>query len=86
MRTYRLGLDQQFTNISGLGQLFVPAVLRGLGARDAASGLADFLPKDLVGLLGDAAKTGDSWLKSTGRKTDDTFRGFLDKLEEMRKP
>ncbi len=84
--TYRLGLDQQFSDISGVGQLFVPAVLRGLGERNATSGLADFLPKDLVGLLGDAAKTGSGLLKSAERKADDTFRGFLDKLEETRKP
>ncbi|MBC7367246.1 MAG: hypothetical protein H7343_10635, partial [Undibacterium sp.] len=47
VRTYRLGLDQQFSNISNLGQLFVPSVLRGLGERDVASGLAAFLPSDL---------------------------------------
>jgi hypothetical protein len=86
VRTYQLGLDQQFSNISSLGQLFVPAVLRGLVERDAATGLAVFLPTDLQALLGDIAKTRDSWLKSAERKADDTFRGFLDKLEETRKP
>ncbi len=84
--TYRLGLDQQFSDISSVGQLFVPAVLRGLGERNAASGLADFLPTDLAGLLGDAAKTGSGLLKSSERKANDAFRGFLDKLEETRKP
>lgn len=84
--TYQLGLDQQFSDISSVGQLFAPAVLRGLGERNATSGLADFLPTDLVGLLGDAAKTGSGLLKSAERKADATFRGFLDKLEETRKP
>jgi len=84
--TYRLGFDQQFSNISSAGQLFVPAVLRGLSERNAASSLADFLPTDLVGLLGGAGKTGSGFLKSAERKANDTFRGFLDKLEETRKP
>jgi hypothetical protein len=86
VRTYRLGLDQEFLNISNLGQLFAPAVLRGLVERDAASDLAVFLPTDLNALLGDAAKTGRSEFKSAERKSNDTFREFLDKLEEKRKP
>lgn len=86
VRTYRLGLDQQFSNISNLGQLFVPAVLRGLVERDAASGLAAFLPTDLNALIGGGGKKDGSWLKSSERKTDDPFRGFLDKLEETQKP
>lgn len=86
VRTYRLGLDQQFSNLSNLGQLFVPAVLRGLVEHDAAASLAVFLPTDLKVLVGNAAKAGESGLKSAERKTEGTFRGFLDKLEETRKP
>ena len=86
VRTYKLGLDQQFSNISHLGQLFVPAVLRSFGAEEDALNIVAFLPPDLVAKLGETAKAGETWWKAAERKTGEVFRGFLDKLEETRKP
>ena len=86
IREHRLGFDQTFTNVSELKQLMVPAVLRSLVASDAAGGLGNFLPRDLGKQLGEAVRAGENWLKPAENKATDTFRGFLDKLEEMRKP
>lgn len=86
VRRYQLGIDQEFSNISHLGQLLVPAVLRNFGDEADASNLVSFLPPDLVAKLGETAKTGETWWKAAERKTGEVFRGLLDKLEETRKP
>ena len=86
VRTYTLGLDQQFGNISTLGQLFVPEVFRGLAERDLAAGLGPFLPPGLRGAFNEASKTWIGSSRSAERASGEPFRGFLDKLEETRKP
>ncbi len=86
VREYRLNFDQTFLNISDPKQLLVPGVMRSLMTNDLAGGLGQFLPGDLGKLLTESARTGQSLLKSAERKAADTFHGFLDKLEEMRKP
>jgi len=86
LRTYKLGLDQQFSNISHLSQLFVPAVLRSFGEEQDALSIVAFLPPDLVAKFGETAKAGETWWKAAERKTGEVFRGLLDKLEETRKP
>ena len=86
IRTYRLGLDRQFTNVSGLAVLLAPAVVRELKERDAATGLAEFLPADLRGFLGDAGKADAGRPQAAERKSEGFFRRPLDKLEETRKP
>jgi hypothetical protein len=86
VRTFKLGLDQRFSNISRLGQLFVPAVLRSFGEEPDALSIAAFLPPDLVAKFDETAKAGETWWKAAERKTGEVFRGLLDKLEETRKP
>jgi hypothetical protein len=86
IRTYRLGLDRQFTNVSGLAQLLAPAVVRELKERDAATGLAEFLPADLRGLPGDSGQADAGRPQAAERKSEGFFRRPLDKLEETRKP
>ena len=86
VRTYALGLDQKFGDISSLGQLFVPEVLRSLAERDVAAGLGPFLPPSLRGAFKEASKTGIGSFKSAERAAAELFRGFLDKLEETGKP
>lgn len=86
VRTYTLGLDQQFGNLSTLGQLFVPEGLRGLADREVAAGLGPFLPPGLRGAFNEALKMGGGPFKAAERASGEPFRGFLDKLEETRKP
>lgn len=86
LRTYRLGLDQTYTELSSLKQLFVPAVRRILEEKNAAVGLADFLPQETGGLAPITPKTPENWLNGAEQKSLNFFRGLRDKLEETRKP
>ncbi len=58
VRTYALGLDRKFVNISALNQLLAPEFLRGLVEPEAASGLGPFLPPDLRAPRDKAPPTG----------------------------
>ena len=86
VREYQLGLDQTFTNISELRQLLGPDVLRTLLANDLLNGLAPFLSGDFGRTLTETARAAGSAPPPAGSKATDLFRGFLDKLEEKRKP
>lgn len=86
LRTYRLGLDQTYRELSSVKQLFVPAVRRILEEKNAALGLADFLPQETGGPAPAAPKTTENWLNQAEQKSLNFFRGLRDKLEETRKP
>jgi hypothetical protein len=86
VRTFALGLDQRFGSISNLGQLLGPEILGGLAEREVAVELAPFLTPDLRNVLNEAAMGKAGLRKATEGKTGEVFRGFLDRLEETRKP
>ena len=86
LRTYRLGLDQSYTDVTSLKHLFSPAVRRGLDEKNASAALADYFPQEISGPPPAPSKTGENWLNTAERKTREIFRGLRDKLEETRKP
>ena len=86
IHTYRLGLDQNFTDVASLKHLFSPAVRRVLDEKNATAALADYFPQEISGPPPAPSKTGENWLNAAERKTLEIFRGLRDKLEETRKP
>ena len=86
IHTYRLGLDQNYTDVASLKHLFSPAVRRVLDEKNASAALADYFPQEISGPPPVPSKTGENWLNAAERKTLEIFRGLRDKLEETRKP
>ena len=86
IHTYRLGLDQNYTDVASLKHLFSPAVRRVLDEKNASAALADYFPQEISGPPPAPSKTGENWLNAAERKTLEIFRGLRDKLEETRKP
>jgi hypothetical protein len=86
LRTYRLGLDQSYTDVTSLKHLFLPAVRRVLEEKNVTAALADYFPQEISGPPPAPSKTGENWLNTAERKTLEIFRGLRDKLEETRKP
>ena len=86
VRTFALELDQRFGSISSAGQLFGPEILRGLAEREVAVELAPFLPPEFRRVLNEAAIGRAGSRKAAENKPGEVFRGFLDRLEETRKP
>ena len=86
VRTFALELDQRFGSISSAGQLFGPEILRGLAEREVAVELAPFLPPEFSRVLNEAAIGRAGSRKAAENKPGEVFRGFLDRLEETRKP
>ncbi len=85
-QTYRLNLDQSYTDVTSLKPLFLPAVRRVLDEKNATAALADYLPQEISAPPPVSSKTGESWLNAAERKSLEIFRGLRDKLEEIRKP
>jgi len=88
--SHRLGLDRSFTNVTDPAQLLAPDVLKRFAGADLGPGLAAFVPgrfgHELGDQLRDAAKTAADQLKDAARQTGIIFKGFIDKLEDSRKP
>ncbi len=87
-REYRVGLNQNYTDVTELKQLFAPDALLGLAPVGAA--LHGLVPGDLGRALNEAvketSKTGAGWLKDLGRKAGQKAKEYIDALEESRKP
>lgn len=83
-RELKLDLDQSYTEVSSLEQLFAPEVRTALAP--AAEALGGLLPREAGRSLGEAAKNGTEFLKETGRKAEEKAKGFFRTLEESRKP
>ena len=79
-------VDQRFSSISSAGQLLGPEILRGLAEREVAVELAPFLPPEFRRVLNEAAIGRAGSRKAAENKPGEVFRGFLDRLEETRKP
>ncbi len=90
IKEYDLHLRQTYMNFSDPKQLLVPAVLRGLAAAHADFRVGDLVSGDFDRALGnfarDAASNGREAIKGAGKKTTETVKGLIDKLEDSRKP
>jgi len=84
VREITLGINQTYTNVTDLKQLFAPAALQNL--MPVAEMIGGLVPGDLGKLFGDAAKSGTDLLKGAGRTTGDGVKRFFDALEESKKP
>jgi hypothetical protein len=88
-KTYSLGIDHTYTDISDPKQLLVPDVVRSLYPFGAHRDVVRFIPGEfgeaLGGLLGSSAKV-TSKLKDAGQKAGDYVKGLFDKLEQSAKP
>lgn len=89
VKTYDLGIDHRFTNVSDPKQLLVPDVVRSLYSfglrRDTEQLLPGGFGRALADAVGAAAHVGTK-LKDATQKTGEYFRGLLDKLEQSAKP
>lgn len=84
VQDFRLGIDQHYLDVTELSQLFDPSVLKHLAPVAAAA--AGLLPGDWGQVVGEAAQSGTALLKDVGRKAEVRVKGFLDALEESKKP
>ncbi|MEO7600246.1 MAG: hypothetical protein ABIV50_15030, partial [Opitutus sp.] len=83
-KEYTLNLKSSYTEVTRLDQLFEPAVLKNLAP--VAAAVSVLVSGDLGAVLAEAGKSGNDWLKDTGRKTGERAKGFFDALEESKKP
>jgi len=86
LQTYPLAFDQRYRDVSTPGQLLSPAVWRELVEGNVADGLLPFLSSELKSQVVEAVRAAESVRRIESPKPSDPFRGFLDKLEETRKP
>ncbi len=89
VKTYELGIDHTFSNVTDPKQLLVPDVVRSLYAfglrRDTEQLLPGEFGRALADAVGAAAHVG-SKLKGATQKTGEFFKGVIDKLEQSVKP
>lgn len=87
-KTYALGIDQAYSDVTGPRQLLVPDVVKSLHAFTLHHDVARLLPGELGEVLaatvGGAAQIGTE-VKDAGKKTGDLLKGVLDKLEQTPK-
>ncbi len=83
-RTFALGIEQDYKDVTSMEQLLTPAALRPLAP--VAVALSGFVPGNLGAAIDEAARASAGKLKEAGRKTTEAVRGFFDALEESRKP
>jgi hypothetical protein len=83
-REYTLNIRQNYADVTRLDQLFEPAMLKKLAP--IATAVSGLIPGDLGAVLAEAGKSGNDWLKQTGRRTGERAKGFFDALEESKKP
>jgi len=86
LQTYPLAFDQRYRDVSTPGQLLSPAVWRELVEGNVADCLLPFLSSELKSQVVEAVRAAESVRRIESPKPSDPFRGFLDKLEETRKP
>ncbi|MDB6094685.1 MAG: hypothetical protein JWM32_2247 [Verrucomicrobia bacterium] len=88
VHTYKLALNQSYTDVTGVRQLLAPSTLQSL--LPVASALKGLLP----GALGDAftdvvkeaTKSGAALIRDTSHKAGEKIKGYFDALEESKKP
>jgi hypothetical protein len=83
-RESAIGLRRTYTDVSEETRLVPSSAVGNIGPVDAI--VIGLVPEILRKTLGDTAKSGEGFLKETGRKTEQKVRGFLDALEESKKP
>jgi hypothetical protein len=88
-KTYKLNIDQSYTNVTDPRQLLVPRVVQTLYSFGFHHDIAKLLPGDfgqaLADTLGGAAHVGKA-IKGAVQKTGDSLIGAIDKLEQSSKP
>jgi hypothetical protein len=87
-KSYRLNIDQTYSNVSDPRDLLVPGVVRSLRDFGVRQDLARLLPGDfgsaLGAALGGAAHIGAK-AEDAGKKAKDYLKGLFDKLEQSPK-
>lgn len=87
-REFRLGLNQNYTDVTNVKQLLGPAALQSLAPVGVA--LKGLVPGQLGDAIADAVKdatkSGAGFFKNVGHKAGEKVKGFFDALEESRKP
>jgi hypothetical protein len=88
VREVDVGLNRTFTNVTDLKPLVPAEVWQSLAPVGAVVG--ELVPNDLGHTLRaaarDAARTGAERLREAGQKTGEKVKGFLEALEESKKP
>ena len=88
VRAFPLGLDHTYRNVTEVRSLFPPDALQPLAPLGAA--IEGLVSGDIGRALGDgadaAAQSAAALLHEAGRKTGEKVKGFLDGLEESKKP
>lgn len=81
-RTFNVGIDQMFLNVSDAKQLLTPAMMRCMAP--AATTIGALIPGDLGKILSAAA--GAPVSRDPLKKPTDPMKSIVDTLEESRKP
>lgn len=88
VREIRLNLNRSFTGVTDLKPLLSPEVWQSLAPIAAA--VSSLVPNDLGRALQvaahDSARTGAERLKRAGEKAGEKVKGYLEALEESKKP
>ena len=89
-REFKLGLNQNYSDVSNVRQLLSPTALQSLAPVGAALTGLGVIPGELGEAIGDAlkgaSKSGAGFLKNLGHKAGEKVKGYFDALEESRKP
>ena len=87
LHVYKVNLNQNYTDVTGVKDLLVPVAMQNLAPLGTA--LSGLVPGNfgqaLNSALKDLSKTG-SWLKALGHKVQEKTKGYIDALEESKKP
>lgn len=81
-RTFNVGIDQMFLNVSDAKQLLTPAMMRCMAP--AATTIGALIPGDLGKILSAAA--GSPVSRDPLKRPTDPMKSIVDTLEESRKP
>lgn len=85
---FKLGINQTFTDVTGVRQLMIPAVLEGLLPVGAAINglLPGALGQAVTEVVKEVSKSGAGLINDASRKTGEKIKGYFDALEESKKP
>lgn len=81
-KTFPVGIDQYYVNVTDAKQLFTPAMVRSIAP--AATAIAALIPGDLGQVL--AVASGGAGSREPVKRPADPMKSIVDTLEESRKP
>jgi len=88
LHVYKINLNHSYTDVTSVKDLLAPMSMQALAPLGTA--ISDLVPGNLGQALNDvlkgASKSGSGWLKDFGHKVQQKAKGYIDALEESKKP